>query len=201
MFSKFEALECEKRRHIINAAMTEFVRGGFEKASMNKVVEQAGISKGSLFYYFGSKKKLYLYLFEYCEKQTVENAKRHMNPDESDFLKRMEHVVLCNAGLLKQYPLVYAFVNGCKAEKSEKVKTEIEELKVKHSDDLFSRVYKNIDTSLFKEGLDIQMAQYVVKTTMFQMVHDAMRHEEFDLQVLAEKIEKCRQFFETTLYK
>jgi hypothetical protein len=48
MFSKFEALDCDKKRHIINAAMTEFVRGGFEKASMNTVVEQAGISKDCL---------------------------------------------------------------------------------------------------------------------------------------------------------
>lgn len=201
MFSKFEVLDCDKKRHIINAAMTEFVRGGFEKASMNTVVEQAGISKGSLFYYFGSKKKLYLYLFEYCEKQIVQNAERHMNPVESDFLKRMEHVIKCNAALLKQYPLVYAFVSGCKAEKSEKVKGEIDQLKVKHSEDLFSRVYKDIDTGLFKEDIDIQMAQYVVKTTMFQLVHDAMRHPVFDSQALVKKIEECRHFFEKTLYK
>ncbi len=44
MFEKFEALNDEKKKTIINASMKEFVKGGYEKASMNAVVETAGIS-------------------------------------------------------------------------------------------------------------------------------------------------------------
>ena len=201
MFQKFEVLDESKKKHIINAAMTEFVRGGYEKASMNTVVEAAGISKGSLFYYFGNKKQLYLYLFENCEELIIDNAHRHLDHKESDFLKRMEHVIRCNASLLKDYPLVYAFVKGCKNEKSEKVRHEIEKLKIKHTEELFSRVYKDIDESLFKEGIDIRMAQFAVKSTMFQIMHEAMQQSEFELDDVLKRVEDCRRFFEMTLYK
>lgn len=201
MFDTFEALNNEKRKTIMNAAMTEFVRGGYEKASMNKLVEKAGISKGSLFYYFSSKKKLYLYLFEYCEGLIIENAHRHIDKQESDFIKRMEHVVKCNVSLLKEYPLVYAFVKSCKGEKSTKVAGEIAEIKAKSAEELFSRVYKNIDESLFRKDIDIQMATYAVKATMFQIVHDAMRRKEPDLDGALKQIADCRTFFEKALYR
>lgn len=55
----------EKQARIINAAMKEFVKSGYDKASTNKIVKEANISKGSLFNYFHSKKELYLYLIEY----------------------------------------------------------------------------------------------------------------------------------------
>jgi len=201
MFEKFEALNDEKKKTIINASMKEFVKGGYEKASMNAVVETAGISKGSLFYYFENKKKLYLYLFEYCEKLILNNAHRHLENNESDFIKRMEHVIKCNVSLLSDYPLVYGFVRSCKMEKSLNVVAEVQEIKAKTSEALFGEIYKDIDESLFRDEIDIKMAIYSIKATMFQLVHDAMRKNENNSEQLLKQIADCRRFFEVALYK
>jgi AcrR family transcriptional regulator len=48
-----------KRRGVYDAALHAFADHGFSKASMNTLVKQAGISKGSLFQYFRSKQDLF----------------------------------------------------------------------------------------------------------------------------------------------
>lgn len=48
------------RDRIRQSAIEEFGRKGYEAASTNVIVHNAGVSKGLLFHYFGSKKNLYL---------------------------------------------------------------------------------------------------------------------------------------------
>ena len=59
----FEKLSKEKQARIINASISEFAEKDYETASMNTVVNLAGISKGSLFNYFKTKSVLYDYIY------------------------------------------------------------------------------------------------------------------------------------------
>ena len=58
IYLKFQSLETEKRERIINAALKEFAKNGYDKASTNDIVKEAEISKGSLFNYFNSKNEI-----------------------------------------------------------------------------------------------------------------------------------------------
>jgi AcrR family transcriptional regulator len=49
----------EKRKRIISISMEEFLNNGYSGASTNTITSKAGISKGLLFHYFGSKKELF----------------------------------------------------------------------------------------------------------------------------------------------
>ncbi|SVC41317.1 uncharacterized protein METZ01_LOCUS294171, partial [marine metagenome] len=62
--NKFKQLAEEKQSRIVNACISEFAENDYETASMNTVVNQAGISKGSLFNYFQSKSILYNHIYE-----------------------------------------------------------------------------------------------------------------------------------------
>lgn len=62
--SLFKQLEPEKRKRIIDAGIREFAEKSYSEASTNRVVKEAGISKGSLFKYFDSKEDLYFYLLD-----------------------------------------------------------------------------------------------------------------------------------------
>ena len=46
----------------MRAALDEFAQHGFHDASLNRVIEAAGISKGSLYYYFDGKEDLFAYV-------------------------------------------------------------------------------------------------------------------------------------------
>lgn len=48
----------------MQAALDEFAAHGFHDASLNRVIEAAGISKGSLYYYFDGKEDLFAYVVQ-----------------------------------------------------------------------------------------------------------------------------------------
>ena len=62
--NKFEQLPEEKQSRIVDASISEFAEKDYETASMNTVVNQAGISKGSLFNYFKTKSVLYDHIYQ-----------------------------------------------------------------------------------------------------------------------------------------
>ncbi|MBB3937404.1 TetR/AcrR family transcriptional regulator [Aureimonas phyllosphaerae] len=57
-----------KRRQILEGARRAFVGLGFDAASMNDVVREAGVSKSTLYVYFRSKEELFRALIE-CERE------------------------------------------------------------------------------------------------------------------------------------
>ena len=58
-FTKFPA---QQQQAIVQAALDEFAAHGFHDASLNRVIDAAGISKGSMYYYFDGKEDLYAYV-------------------------------------------------------------------------------------------------------------------------------------------
>ncbi len=57
---RFLSLPPERRAAILDAACAELATHGFEKASTNRIIERAGVSKGALYYYFDDKRDLLL---------------------------------------------------------------------------------------------------------------------------------------------
>lgn len=62
---KLADLSEEKKERIIQALLDEYSAYGYEQASTNNIVKAAGISKGSLFNYIGSKEKQYQFIVSY----------------------------------------------------------------------------------------------------------------------------------------
>ena len=54
----------ERKQQIFTAAMVCFGRKGYHKTKMDDIAAEAGLSKGSLYWYFKSKKELFLALFQ-----------------------------------------------------------------------------------------------------------------------------------------
>lgn len=74
VYSRFDNLEPERREHLIRAAAEEFARHGYEAASLNRIVDRAGMSKGSLYYYFEDKADLYATVVERATARMIELA-------------------------------------------------------------------------------------------------------------------------------
>ena len=60
----WERLPQPRRQAVLDAAEAEFAKRGFSAGSLNTIVREAGISKGSLFQYFDGKADLYAHLAE-----------------------------------------------------------------------------------------------------------------------------------------
>ncbi|MEZ5998344.1 MAG: TetR/AcrR family transcriptional regulator [Hyphomonas sp.] len=62
--SRFENLDPDKQQRLIDSAAHEFAAKGYEGASLNRILEEAGMSKSSLYYYFDDKADLFTTLVD-----------------------------------------------------------------------------------------------------------------------------------------
>ncbi len=76
----------EKRQLIERESIREFAAFGYDKASINRIVEQCRIAKGSFYQYFEDKKDLFLYLItRVSEKKLKFMSSVFQNPEQYDF--------------------------------------------------------------------------------------------------------------------
>ncbi|WP_078579617.1 TetR/AcrR family transcriptional regulator [Salipaludibacillus agaradhaerens] len=165
MYTKFYSLPLEKQERIINAAINEFVKNGYDKASTNDIVRGAEISKGSLFNYFNNKKDLYLFLLEYAT-GIVDDIYQEIDFNETDIFKRMGQIGRVKLNIQRKFPQVFNFWFSVVNEKSAEVKAEIQEKQDNILKEGFERIYENIDYSKFRQGLDIEKAINILNWTM-----------------------------------
>lgn len=72
----------EKRQRFIDVALAEFSEHNFDTASINRIIKEVGIARGSVYQYFSDKLDLWLYLKEYSEQQKL---KFIQSPDRKSF--------------------------------------------------------------------------------------------------------------------
>jgi len=71
---RFHALAGERQETILQVALVEFSTYGFTRASLNRIITAAGVSKGSMYYYFDGKEDLYGYLLRVHVERMVAHA-------------------------------------------------------------------------------------------------------------------------------
>ncbi len=201
MYEAFLSLKAEKQKTIINAAMTEFVKGGYEKASINDIVTAAGISKGSIFYYFKNKKYLFLYLFQYGEELIEEEFCRVLQMGERDLLSRIGNMMHGNVFLLNTHPLVFEFVRIAKQEKSEAVASEITRIKDASMEGLQAKLMSDIDESLFKDAVNVHQAIFVITATLEKLVNQFIIDEAYSMEEVEDQTQNYLDFFRSVFYK
>lgn len=59
----------KRKKQILEAAVRLFARKGFHATSIQEIVDEVGIAKGSIYFYFKSKEELLVSLFEHYETQ------------------------------------------------------------------------------------------------------------------------------------
>lgn len=104
--------ENAKRRQIIAGARAVFLAQGFDAASMNDIARSAGVSKGTLYVYFGNKEELFEAI---VEQECAEQAEGIFDLDPND---RDVAAVLTRLGI--------AYVKFlCRPEKASAIRTVI----------------------------------------------------------------------------
>jgi AcrR family transcriptional regulator len=83
----FFNLPADKRQAILDLAIEEFAAHDYKNASISRIVERAGIAKGSFYQYFADKKDFYLYLVDLAmqEKRDFMSQTRMPQPDMDVF--------------------------------------------------------------------------------------------------------------------
>ncbi|KKD47148.1 TetR/AcrR family transcriptional regulator [Listeria seeligeri] len=99
----------EKRKKILEAAMEEFAEKGYQAASTNQICAKAGVSKGLIFHYFGSKEKLYIAVVSYA----IDFATNKVNVEKETWKDFVEMAIWSTKQKLefnRNYPTVFGLI-------------------------------------------------------------------------------------------
>jgi AcrR family transcriptional regulator len=112
---RFFKLPEQQQQTIVRAAVDEFSAHGFRDGSLNRVIEAAGVSKGSMYYYFDGKEDLYAYVTRReFERLFGDVGPFHAPPEgeTDDFWSALEHYYLELMSAFAASPQLAALTRG-----------------------------------------------------------------------------------------
>jgi AcrR family transcriptional regulator len=118
MDERFFDLKKEKQDRILNAAMKVFAANGYKYGSTEQIVKEAGISKGLLFHYFGTKQELYLFLYDYSVRVLQLEMRRDLGTEDDDLFAAWDRYMKALSGTMGQYPFLPAFLDNADRERN-----------------------------------------------------------------------------------
>jgi AcrR family transcriptional regulator len=114
--SAFENLPELERSNVIQVCMDEFATRGYQNASTNSIVKALSIPKGSIFYWFGTKDELYLYLVDLSVTRFVNDLASATQQWPNEILARLRIIIETSFRFLENNPnhfkLFMSFMNG-----------------------------------------------------------------------------------------
>jgi AcrR family transcriptional regulator len=162
MFENFTRIPAEEQKRILDACLEEFSQHGYQQASTNSMVKKAGIPKGTLFYFFGSKKNLYLYLLDRAISSYTEWTRDHNADLPPDLFDRLLHNGRARMEFVIHEPVLYKFFYSAFVNIAPEIRTEMESRVPSFAADSMQLLLKDLDLSKFKEGVDVQKAIQLV---------------------------------------
>lgn len=103
----FYNLPEEKRKAIVNAAIDEFAEYGFESASINRMVANSGISKGSFYQYFEDKRDVFMHLLAVIEQEKMAYFKdKHPPSNNMDTFQYFRWMIKAGMEFNSAYPRI-----------------------------------------------------------------------------------------------
>lgn len=147
---KFLNLPEDKQKRITDAAFYVFGNNVYKKASTGDIATVAGISKGMIFHYFGSKKELYLYLLKLCGEILTAEQERNLDKSVTDFFDRIKMSSAIKIATLKEHPHILSFINHVHSETDSEVAAEIKTAFSTISASARDEIFDGVDYMRFK---------------------------------------------------
>lgn len=181
MNEKFFDLKKEKQDRMINASLKIFALNGYKHASTDDIVVEAGISKGLLFHYFGSKLGLYTFLYDYSVRFMKLELTTGVLSTANDYFEIRKQIEFSKMQVLKNYPYMQQFLNRSQSEDVKEALLAIEEPR-REMAQVYSGIMSRVNKSLFAENADFEkldsMLEYTLKGLMSERFQDASFHPE-----------------------
>lgn len=201
MKDTLQKIEKSKQIPLMNAIIKEFANHGFQKASTNQIVKDAGISKGLLFHYFGNKKNLFEEAFVYVINLIMNRLEDSKYTDIHDVFDFILHAMYTKASVMKQHPDSYSFLLRVYSDNDPFVKSII----VKYKDELVSEAWNSLieraDTYKFKDPDDIPLLLDLITYAGYGYIETNQKLLQEDIDVVLKNFEAYFTMLRKRFYK
>ncbi|WP_373896197.1 TetR/AcrR family transcriptional regulator [Virgibacillus sp. CBA3643] len=192
---------------MLNAALKEFAEKGYEQASTNRIVKNAGIGKGMLFYYFNNKKELYHYLIDYAINVMIDEYFSLIDTKESDFIERLKQIAQVKSNYYYNHPDVSNFIANIylddQAQLPEGLEKRLRDLQIRG----YSLLYDNVDTRLFRDDVNVEKVYKLIQWSIEGYQNELMDFFKgqnisfIDLEPYWEEFDEYLEILKTSFYK
>lgn len=164
----FNNLAKTKQDRIIRAALGEFSQKGYTGANISAIADKVGIAKGSMFQYFGDKKRLFLFLFE----RTVGQVKNYLKgvrdqTADQDVFTRIERSLLGGVDFIRKHPRIYTLYLKIVFEPGTPLRQEmLRSLRRESVDYLRSLLQTGRERGELRDDADLDMAAFILDAVL-----------------------------------
>lgn len=187
----------DKKQRIIRAAMAQFAKNGYKKATMDEIVAAADISKGLIFHYFSNKKKLYLYLYEFAYGLVYDRVIKTF--EQADLFERIRESEQIKLSVVSEYPYVLDFLLSVRGETDEQLREEISKVKVERFPPWKETFLPGLDVSKLRAGIDLEKVLKIILWTTDGLL--AEHRENFVLEDIFAEMDEYLDLMRKAFYK
>jgi AcrR family transcriptional regulator len=187
----------EKRTLICEVALDEFVKYSFNQASINRMVANSGIAKGSFYQYFEDKRDLFLYLVRLAneEKMFYISPLIH-NPEKHDFFTLLREMFAAGIRFAAEHPRLAEISKKVLANKDAPIYREIMAGNLPATYEFYETFLVNaIARGEIRADIDLKMFSYLIASLNVLIVEYYMEHiaQDYDDKMF-ETIDKLLDF-------
>jgi AcrR family transcriptional regulator len=198
----FFNLRAEKQEHIINAALNAFGRNGYKKASISDIAKDAGIAKGMVMYYFGSKKNLYLYLANLSGNLLIEEIEKGLDQSVTDFFDKIKMASDIKLAMMKKHPAIISFLSSMFFETDTEVRDDIKAFISSGINVRAEKVFDGADVSKFKDDVDPKLLNKFILWAGEGLANDLLMDDNMDkIDVFIKDFYECLDLMKKYFYK
>jgi TetR/AcrR family transcriptional regulator len=162
MTERLEALPGDKRQRILQACLEEFSAHGYENASTNRIVQAAGISKGLLFHYFGSKKQLFLYVLDETIRHLMELMAQYTVDLSGDIFDQLGQYGMIKLRVGLEEPQMYRILYDVYLNLPAEIKEDLMARYGQILADQRKSFLLTMDASKLRDGVTVEMAANLI---------------------------------------
>lgn len=200
MNDKFFDLKKEKQDRMINAALKIFALKGYEHASTDDIVREAGISKGLLFHYFISKIGLYAFVYDYSVKYLMLEYSTGLSREETDYFELIRQMKNCELQVMRNYPYMIQFLNESKKEDVSEALVATEE-KRGVLPQYFGEVMQRADAGKFRPEVEPDKLTRIIELTVSGLMTQQLVSEAFQPELFVREVEAYLSMLKKMSYK
>ncbi|MDP5273279.1 TetR/AcrR family transcriptional regulator [Chengkuizengella axinellae] len=149
----------------MQASLNEFIARGYEKASINKILKTANMSKGSFYYHFKNKEDLYFHLIHTLieKKQTFLSTAMTAEDFSTDIFSIFKTQIRLGMQFAAEYPDINRFANSFIKEKGNDIyDSALEKYNFENNDQMNQLIEASYQNGEFREGVPISFIKRII---------------------------------------
>jgi TetR/AcrR family transcriptional regulator len=200
MYENFQRIPQAEQQLILNACIEEFAQKGYEQASTNAIVQRAGIPKGTLFFFFGSKKDLYLYIIDQAVARYTQMTLERQGELPGDLFVRLLYLGRERMEFALNQPQLYKLFYNAFINSPEVIREELLKRSADYYKPSMQMLTAGLDRSHFKPMVDvdkvIDLIFLVLEGILSKSIPMLQKLQPADSLAFVEKLsDECRDYF------